>query len=306
MTNQGPETYNVTAFDGVVQHEFQQMTSKLYPYVTVQTLNAAQQCIDSIGQVEMKPTNGRFQPIVFDEINHMRRGVGRKEYSCVLPIDEKDARVILENQPMEYAKAIVSAAQRQIDRIISECKFADVQLWTTDSNGVSVPSSTALTFANDGGIIIDATAGLTYAKIVESKRKFVNADVDLDSNEFVFMGTGDEMDALMNEDKFINSLYSKQMIVDDQGILSKVGGIVTKFFSSGAAKPVVTLNTNGTRACAMFVSKGITLAVNKEVTIKLQDRTDLMGTKQVLAFLSMGAVRNKKGVVQQINTTVKS
>ena len=306
MPNQGPETYNVTAFDGVVQHEFQQMTSKLYPYVNVQTLAAAQQCIDSIGQVEMKATNGRFQPIVFDEINHMRRGVGRQEYAVDLPIDAKDARVILENQPTEYAKAIVAAAQRQIDRIISGSFFADVQLWTTDSNGVSIPSATALTFANDGGIDIDATSGLTYAKVVESKRKFVNSDVDLDNNEFIFAGTGDEMDALLNEDKFINSLYSKQMLVDDQGILSKVGGIVTKFFSSGAAKPVILVNGSNQRECAMFVKNGITLAVNKEVTITMKDRADLRNTQQVSAVLSMGAVRNKKGVVQRIKTTPKS
>lgn len=293
MTVQGPETYNIVAFDAVVQHEFQQMTSKLYPYVKVQTLDAAQQTIDGLDSIEMKPTNGRYQPIVFDTINHTRRGVGRKEYAVDLPIDDKDARVILENQPVEYAKAIVAAAQRQIDRIIAGAFFADVQLWETQADGVSVPAATLLTWANDGGLVIDATAGLTYAKFVESKRKFVNNDVDLDENTFVFAGTGDEMDALMNEDKFIRDSYTRQMVVDN-GNLTRVNGVECKFFAANATIPVIGLDSDGYRECAMFIAGGITLAVNKAVTIEIKDRPDLRGTKQVSAVLSMGAVRNKK------------
>lgn len=305
MTIQGPETYNIVAFDAVVQHEFQQMTSKLYPYVKVITLNAAQQTIDGLDSIEMKPTNGRYQPIVFDSINHTRRGVGRKEYAVDLPIDDKDARVILVNQSVEYAKAIVAAAQRQIDRIIAGALFADVQLWETQANGVSVPSATLLTFSNDGGVVIDATAGLTYGKFVESKRKFVNNSVSLEDNTFVFVGTGDEMDALMNEEKFIKDNYTKQMVVDN-GNLTRVNGVECKFFAANDTIPVLGLDSDGYRECAMFIAGGITLAINKNVTIEVKDRPDLRGTKQVSAVLSMGAVRNKKGVVQKIKTTVKA
>lgn len=301
----GPETFNITAFDAVVQHEFQQMTSKLYPFVQVQVLNANQMTIDGLGSVEMKAANGRYAPIIFDTIDHTRRGVNRKEYAVDLPIDDKDARAILENQSVEYAKAIVGAAQRQIDRIISASFFADITLWTTDTNGVSIPYATPLTFANDGGTTIDATAGLTYALLVKSKRVFVNADVDLDTHEFIFAGTGDEMDALMNEDKFINSFYTKQTVVDN-GIITQAGGYKTVFFAANASKPVINVTGSNVRECAAFVKGGITLAVNKEVTITIKDRPDLRNVKQVSAVLSMGAVRNKKGVVQKIQTTPKT
>jgi len=306
MAPNGAETFNITAFDTVVQHEFQQMTSKLYPHVKVETLNANQMTIDGLGSVEMKKANGRYAPIVFDQVDHTRRGVNRDEYAVDLPIDAKDARAILENQAVEYAKVIVQAAQRQIDRIISSSWFSDITLWTTDTNGVSIPFATPLTFANDGGITIDATAGLTYPILVKSKRYFVNSDVDLDNNVFIFAGTGDEMDALMNEDKFINSFYTKQTVVDN-GNITQAAGYQTVFFAAGAAKPVVSVNAStGYRECAAFVQKGITLAVNKEVTITIKDRPDLRNVQQVSAVLSMGAVRNKKGVVQKITTTVKS
>lgn len=302
MTVQGVETFNITAFDTVVQHEFQQMTSKLLPYVEYRPLNANQMTLDGIGTVEMHESNGRYTPIVFDKIDHTRRGVNRKQYSCHLPIDDKDARAILENQAVEYAKAIVNAAQRQIDRIISGAFFADVTLWTTGTDGVSIPYATPLTFANDGGITVDATAGLTYAKIAESKRKFVNASVDVDNNTFVLVGTGDEMYALMNEDKFINQLYSKQNVIDN-GMLVGAAGYVTVFFAADADIPVLSLNDSGKRKCAAFIKGGISLCVNKEVTITIKDRPDLEGVKQVSATLSMGAVRNKKGVVQLVTTT---
>ena len=305
MPTYGAETYNIVAFDAVVQHEFQQMTSKLYPYVKVEMLDAAQQTIDGLDSIEMKATNGLYQPIVFDKINHTRRGVGRKEYAVDLPIDDKEARVILVNQATEYAKAIVAAAQRQIDRIIAGAFFADVQTWHTESNGVSVPDATLLTWLNDGGVEIDAKAGLTYAKMVESKRKFVNASVSLEDNQFVFCGTGDEMEALMNEEKYISDRYSDQMVVD-KGLLVTAGGTICKFFAAGDSLPVIGLNADGYRECAIFVAGGITLAINKNITIEIKDRPDLRGTKQVSAVLSMGAVRNKKGVVQKVLTTVKS
>jgi hypothetical protein len=302
---QGAETFNITAFDTVVQHEFQQMTSKLYPYVKQTTLNANQMTIDGMGSVEMKEAQARYAPIVFDQVDHTRRGVNRIEYAVDLPIDAKDARAILENQAVEYAKVIVAAAQRQIDRIISGAFFADITLWTTNSDGVSVPFATPLTFANDGGETIDAKAGLTYPILVKDKRIFVNNDVDLDNNTFVFAGTGDEMDALMNEDKFINSFYTKQTVVDN-GNITQASGYKTLFFSSGASKPVIGLDSSGFRECATFIAQGITLAVNKEVTITLKDRADLRNVQQVSAILSMGAVRNKAGVVHKIQTTVKT
>lgn len=302
MAIQGPETYNIVSFDAVVQHEFQQMTSKLYPYVKVQSLDAAQQTIDGLGSVEMKEVGGRYQPIVFDSIEHDRRGVGRKEYAIDLPIDEKDARVILVNQATEYAKAIVAAAQRQIDRIISSAFFSDVQLWTTDSNGVSVPHGALLTFLEDGGIETDATSGLTYETFVTERRNFVNHDIDLETEQLVFCGTGDEMAALMQEEKFLSADYTNQRVVDG-GVLTMANGVVCKWFAADAKIPVIKVNSDGYRECVMFVSGGITLAVNKEVTIAVKDRPDLRGTKQISAVLSMGAVRNKKGVVHKILTT---
>lgn len=301
----GAETFNITAFDTVVQHEFQQMSSKLYPYVKVEPLNANQMTIDGMGSVEMKEANGRYAQIVFDQVDHTRRGLNRTEYAVDLPIDAKDARAILENQAVEYAKIIVAAAQRQIDRIISGSFFADVTLWTTNSDGVSVPYATPLTFANDGGQTIDAKSGLTYAILVKSKRLYVNSDVDIDNNMFIFAGTGDEMDALMNEDKFINSFYTKQTVVDD-GNITQAAGFKTLFFASGASKPVIGLDASGYRECATFIAQGITLGVNKEVTISFKDRPDLRNVQQVSATLSMGAVRNKAGVVQKIQTTVKT
>lgn len=301
----GAETFNITAFDTVVQHEFQQMSSKLYPYVKVEPLNANQMTIDGMGSVEMKEANGRYASIVFDQVDHTRRGLNRTEYAVDLPIDAKDARAILENQAAEYAKVIVAATQRQIDRIISGSFFADVTLWTTNSDGVSVPYATPLTFANDGGQTIDAKSGLTYAILVKSKRLYVNSDVDIDNNMFIFAGTGDEMDALMNEDKFINSFYTKQTVVDD-GNITQAAGFKTLFFASGASKPVIGLDASGYRECATFIAQGITLGVNKEVTISFKDRPDLRNVQQVSATLSMGAVRNKAGVVQKIQTTVKT
>lgn len=288
------DTSYIVGFSEVVHHEFRQMTSKLYPYVTVRTLEGNSDAIEGLSGVEAKELNGRFQKVVFDDISHTRRQLARKRYGTFLGVDANDARAMLMNQSTEYAKSIVAAMQRVIDRIIYNAAFADVR---TGENFADT-----LTFADDGGLTVDATAGLTYEKMLETTKNFIDNDVDVDNNEFVFCGTGDENDALMKETELTSGDYSRHYVTD-KGFTTRAGMFDLKWFAANAKEPVIKLNTAGERRCLAMVKGGIILGIGKLVDIEVATRPDLAETKQVSAIMSIGAVRRQGKVVQEVLTT---
>ena len=289
-----PDVSYITGFSEVVYHEFQQMTSKLFPYVELQEMKANKKAIEGLGGVEAKEINGRYQSVVFDDIEHLRRKLPRRRFSVDLPIDANDARAILMDQPTEYAKAIVSALQRKMDRVIYDALFADIYTGEDFENTV--------TFANDGGLTVDATAGFTWEKTLEVTQNFIDNDVDVDNNQFVIIGTGDEMTALMKETELTSRDYSSHFAVD-QGFMTRAGMFDLKWFSANAKDPIIKLNAAGKRECAAITKGGIIMGVAKSVAIEIKDRPDLHETKQVSAVMSIGAVRRQGKVVQKITTT---
>ena len=289
-----PDVSYITGFSEVVYHEFQQMTSKLFPFVEVQEMKASKKAIEGLGGVEAKEINGRYQAVVFDDIEHLRRKLPRRRFSVDLPIDANDARAILMDQPTEYAKAIVASLQRKMDRVIYDSLFADIFTGEDFENTV--------TFANDGGLTVDATAGLTYEKIQEITKNFIDNDVDVDNNMFVFGGTGDENEALMKETELTSGDYSRNFVVD-KGFTTRAGMYDLKWFAANAKDPIIKLNASGKRRCFAMVKGGVILGVNKSVAIEIKDRPDLHETKQVSAVMSIGAVRRQGKVVQEVTTT---
>lgn len=289
-----PDTSFITGFSEVVLHEFQQMMSKLFPYVEVQELNANKKAIEGLGAVSAKEINGRYQAVVFDDIAHLRRKLPRRRFSVDLPIDANDARAMLMNQPTEYAKAIVSAMQREMDHVIYEALFSDIFTGEDFENRV--------TFEQDGGITVDAGSGLTWEKTLEITQNFIDGDVDVDNNQFVFIGTGDEMTSLMKETELTSRDYTSQFAVE-KGFLSRAGMFDCRWFAANAKDPIIKVNAAGKRECAAIVKGGIILGINKQMNIEIKDRPDLHETKQISAIMSIGAVRRQGKVVQKVTTT---
>ena len=97
---------------------------------------------DGVGTVEMRELQGRSPKVVFDDIEHTRRRLSRKRFTCVLPIDASDVRGMLANPKPHYANAVANAARRQYDRIVQQAAFVDI--------ATGRDFATTLTYANDG------------------------------------------------------------------------------------------------------------------------------------------------------------
>lgn len=284
----------IIEFSDLVHQEAQQTKARLKPYVNVKQMSGDVFAYDGLGRVEAREVQGRVVPATFDDIAHNRRKIARKRFVINLPVDSSDVRGALLDPDSEYAKAVAAGMVRQYDRVIADAAFADV-LTGRDFE-------TTTTFANDGGLTVDATAGLTYEKLLEIKQNFINNDVGLDENEKLFLTiTGKENTSLMGETELTSGDYTRQLKVDGGEITQGVGMDMIPFAAS-VNQPVLEV-TGGERYLIAGSTRGICLGVSKEMSIKITERDDYIETHQVQVVAEIGAVRTEGALVQKVRTT---
>jgi hypothetical protein len=288
------ETAKVIQFSSAVHLAAQQMKARFAPLFEVKQLTGKQYAYDGIGSIEAQELNGRFNAVTFSDLKVTRRKIGRRRFSLTLPFDEDDASTVLINQEAEYSRACAMAMARVYDRIGVEAALASV--YTGED------MDTAVAFATDGGSTVTATAGLTYEKLLEIIQNFINNDVGNDMMEdFIFCISGDEHTALMQELELTSGDYSRDYNVEKGSIQNVVGMKLIKF-AANATNPVLNVAA-GVRSCIAMSTRGLCFAMPKQFEIKVQERTDLVQTKQVQVNWTLGAVRTEGVLVQKVTTT---
>jgi hypothetical protein len=249
---------------------------------------------DGLGRVDAREVSGRNVPASFDDITHNRRKISRRRFVINLPIDASDVRGALLNPESEYARAVAAGMMRQYDKVAYDASLADV-LTGRDFG-------TTVTAATDGVSTVDATGGFTYEKLLEIKQNFMNNDVGIDNNEKLFLTiSGKEHTALMGEIELISGDYTREFAVE-QGNITKALGMDLVPFAASVPNPILTVS-GGERFLLAASSRGICVGVSKEMSVKIQERTDLIETNQVQVIMEIGAVRTEGALVQKIRTT---
>lgn len=281
-------------FSAMVHEAAQQQISRYRPYVKVLQMSGDVWAYDGLGSVEMRELVGRNPKVTFDDIDHLRRKITRKRFGLVLPIDASDVRGALLNPQNNYASAISKAAMRQYDRVIQLAAFADV-LTGRDFG-------TTVTYANDGGLTVDATAGLTYEKLLEIKQNFMDNDVGVDAAERIVIGhTGKEHTSLMRENELTSGDFSRNFVVE-KGMITQALGMDLVSFAANAASPIIPVASSQRQLIAMS-DRAIALGISKEMSIKIQERNDYHETTQVLVEMEIGAVRTEGKLIQKVSVT---
>jgi hypothetical protein len=288
------ETAQVIQFSSAVHLAAQQMKARFAPLFEVKQLTGKMYAYDGIGSIEAQELNGRFNRVNFSDLKVTRRKIGRRRFYLTLPFVEDDASKVLINQEAEFSRACAMAMARVYDRIGIEAALATVY------TGEDMDTSVA--FATDGGQTVTATAGLTYEKLLEIVQNFIDADVGNDMVEsFVFCITGDEHTALLKEIELTSGDYNRQMNAEKGAIQDAVGLKLIKF-AANATNPILSVAA-GVRSCIAMSTRGLCYAMPKQFEIKVQDRTDLVQTKQVQVNWTLGAVRTEGVLVQKVTTT---
>lgn len=285
----------VIQFSDMVHVRAQQMRSRLRPYFLIRKMTGDVWAYDGLGIVDASEVNSRITPVQFNSIEHTRRKIQRRRFVVTLPLDSSDVRGVLTNPQNDYSGACTRAIERVYDRVCIEAAFTAV-LTGRDM-------TTSVTAATDGVLTVDATAGLTYEKLIEMRRRFHNNEVGNDIPErFVFLCSGDEEGAMMQETALINSLYTQQFVVDKGEISKAVGFDIVKYGAS-VVNPLLNVSS-GTRNCIAASERGMVVGMSLDLSLKIQERPDLVETTQIQAIIQLGAVRTEGVLVQQVNTTV--
>jgi hypothetical protein len=286
----------ITQFSDMVHHEAQQLQSRLRPYVKVQQMSGDVWAYDGLGRVEAREVQGRNVSATFDDIQHNRRKVARRRFVINLPIDQSDVRGALLNPGSEYAKAVAAGMLRQYDRVIYQAAFADVLTGRDFENTVG--------YAADGVLSVDATGGMTYEDLLEIRQNFYNNDVGIDPNENLFLTiTGKEHTALMGEIELTSGDFTREYVVE-KGQIVKALGMDLIGFAANVPQPIIPVATGGTERWLVAASdRGMAMGVSKEMSIKIQERNDLIETTQVQIIAEIGAVRTEGALVQRVRVT---
>ena len=274
--------------------ESQQIRSRLRPFFVIKPMIGDLFAYDGLGSVEAREVNGRIVKTIFDDIEHLRRKIRRRRFVVTLPIDASDVRGLLLDPQGQYAAACIRAMERQFDRVGVEAAFADVQ--------TGRDFETTVTFANDGGLTVNATAGLTYEKLLEIGQNWLDNEVGTDIPEpMLFLITGDEHTALMKATELTSGDFSRQFVVD-KGAIAKAAGLNLIPYGGTVQNPIIAVDS-GTRDCVAVTSRGLAYGLSKEMAVKVEDRPDFVELKQVQIVGELGAVRTEGKLMQKVQTT---
>lgn len=288
------ETAQVIQFSDMVHLAAQQMKARFAGLFPVKQLKGKAYAYDGVGSIEAQELNGRFNQVHFSDLKITRRKIGRRRFSLTIPFDEDDVSRVLLDPEREYAQACSMAMARVHDRIGVEAAFADVL--------TGEDFETNVTFASDGGLTVDASAGLVYEKLLEIIRNFIDNDVGNDMVEdFVFCVSGDEHEDLLLETELTSGDYVRQFNVEKGSITEAVGMRIIKF-AANATNPVLPV-AGGLRSAPAMSTRGLCYAMPKQFEIKVQERTDLVQTNQVQVNWTLGCVRTEGVLVQKISST---
>ncbi len=284
----------ITQFSDNMHVRAQQITARLRPYVMIRKMEGEFFAYDGLGTVEAREINGRFQDVEFDDIEHFRRQIRKRRFVVTLPVDRNDVESKLKDPNSDYADACVRAMERRFDRVVTEAMFADVKTGRDFEN--------TITAANDGVLTVDATAGLTYEKLLEIHENFIDNEVGNDMPTKLVMGiTGGEHTDLMSELELTSGDYSRQYVVDS-GTIQKAVGINMVKFAGDANVPIIPVLA-GVRQGFVMAEGAICVGVARTWDIKIQERTDKYDTTQIQITGVLGAVRTEGKLIQKVTTT---
>ena len=191
--------------------------------------------------------------------NDNRKSVA-KRFTGTYLVDSYDRAVKLITDPMsDLFQNLGEAKNRLTDKCIIDAAVGSVTVGAPDSAG------STLTAAQDGVVTINGTSTFSYTSVISKAiTTFKNHYINTDGVTLAISATEEE--ALRNDDKYMNALYSNQNTVDKGTITNASGFNVVTFAGNTQGGedvdlPILPESTGNVRSNVLLAPKSIAFAV---------------------------------------------
>ncbi len=285
----------VDQFSTNLKLKLQQTTSKLRGRVMEGTHTGAKQAspIQYMGPVKMRAPAGRFAPKNRTDADFTRRWIFPIDRELDQLIDSFDELKTIVDPKSQYSTNAAQAAAREWDDQLIAAATATAKIGT-DGASLSDEAFNTTDYRIADTFGSSAASGLTVAKLIEARRKFRKAQVDLEAEEITVVAGSQQESDLLNQVEVVSKEFSDKPTLMD--------GKVTRFLGMNIVYserlPTYTTNTRGVLA---FVKSGLYLGVWKDLMSKASIRNDLSGEPwDLYTAMSSGATRLEPGRLLQI------
>ena len=272
----------VNQYSANVQMLSQQMGSLLRDAVDTETVNGDKAFFEQVGSAAAQARTTRHGDTPLMDTPHARRMVTLTDYEYADLIDDQDKLRLLIDPTSTYARAAAAAIGRAMDDAIITALGGTAKTGTTGSTSTALPSAQK---------IVHGSAGLTLAKMISAKKILDEADTDPSIPRYMVVSP-EQIEDLLNLSTVTSADYNtvKALV---QGDIDTFMGF--KFIRSNR------LTDDGTsRLCYAWAQEGCKLAIGKEPTAKIDERSDKSYATQVYYCSSFGATRMQETSVVQI------
>lgn len=282
----------VSQFSTNVELLLQQVGSKLRGLVSTGTHTGKQASpVDQVGLVEVQTPAGRFAPLGRVDATVTRRWVFPVDKDLPQLFDNFDKLRLISDPKSVYGTNAANAFGRAWDREIVNQALATAFIGETGT-GTEAFDTTNYSIANDFGAA--AATGLTVKKLIEVKRMFRTAEVDLDNDPAtIIIGPKQEAD-LLNQAQVTSSDFNK-----NGGVLTD--GVITRFmgFNIVVSNRLNLVSTD--RQLIAFVKSGLYLGMWADLENIVSQRNDLSSHPwQLYSKATFGATRLQQGKIVRV------
>ena len=291
----------VTQFSTILNLKLQQRQSKLRGRV-MEGFHVGKQAspIQYIGAIQMKPPAGRFAPIERQDVDFTRRWVFPVDKEASQLIDQFDKLKLLQDPTSQYSDVAAAAVAREWDDRIIGAAFATAQIGA-DAGGLSAETFNTGSTVTSAGFQIPSTfgssaaSGLTVAKMIEAKRAFRKAQVDVDMEPLTWVTNSQGESDLLNQVQVVSTEFSG---ADRPTLLE---GKVVRFMGFDICYSERLTSTSSVRQNIALVQSGAYLGIWRDTVNDVSQRRDLSGLPfQLYTAMSSGATRLEPGRLLQV------
>jgi len=281
----------VQQYSANLQHLSQQKGSRLRGAVRVEAVRGKQAFFDQIGSQSASVRTTRAADTLLNDTPHARRMVTLADYEVADLIDDQDKLRMIVDPTSSYAQAQAFAIGRSMDDVIITAATGDAKTGETGGTTTSLPS-TQKVLVTDRATGSGST-GLNIEKLRKAKFILDNNSVDPSIPRVIVVGPKQIQDLLAFTEVTSSDFSTVKALA--QGQLDSFLG-----FQFIVSTRLALDSSSDVRTCFAYAVDGLTLAVAKDLTVRIDERPDKGYATQVYACMSIGSTRMEEEKVVEI------